>query len=104
MCRPVMAPHDAVPGAPLAEAGPVGPERAGTPRAAAAGAAPDEVDTMLKAYAVMHRIRAFDLTAYEAHRAGLVRGGIHSYVGQEAIATGVSLHLDADDYVNSYHR
>jgi pyruvate dehydrogenase E1 component alpha subunit len=63
-----------------------------------------KVADMLEAYEAMVRIRRFDLKAYEAYAAGHVRGGIHSYVGQEAIATGVCLHLRPDDFVNSYHR
>ena len=64
----------------------------------------DQTVSVLEMYRTMLRIRAFELKAYEAHNAGLIRGGIHSYVGEEAIATGVCAHLDTGDYVNSYHR
>ena len=63
-----------------------------------------ESTSVLEMYRTMLLIRAFELKAYEAHEAGLIRGGIHSYVGEEAIATGVCAHLDTGDYVNSYHR
>ena len=64
----------------------------------------EQAVSVLEMYRTMHLIRAFELKAYEAHEAGLIRGGIHSYVGEEAIATGVCAHLGNDDYVNSYHR
>ena len=36
--------------------------------------------------------------------AGHVRGSVHPYTGQEAIATGVCCHLNRSDYVSSHHR
>jgi hypothetical protein len=49
-------------------------------------------------------IRAFDEHAGEARRAGKLRGSVHEYIGQEAIATGVCASLQRTDYISSYHR
>lgn len=52
----------------------------------------------------MHVIRAFELAAAEAWHAGHVRGSVHQYIGQEAIAVGVCSNLTTSDYVSSNHR
>jgi TPP-dependent pyruvate/acetoin dehydrogenase alpha subunit len=49
-------------------------------------------------------IRAFDEHAGDARRAGNLRGSVHEYIGQEAIATGVCASLERSDYISSYHR
>lgn len=49
-------------------------------------------------------IRAFDEYAGEARRAGKLRGSVHEYIGEEAIAAGVCANLLATDYISSYHR
>lgn len=38
------------------------------------------------------------------YAAGRIRGGCHTYIGEEAVATGVCAHLRADDAVFSTHR
>jgi acetoin:2,6-dichlorophenolindophenol oxidoreductase subunit alpha len=52
----------------------------------------------------MHVIRAFEEAAAQAWRDGNVRGSVHQYVGQEAIAVGVCANLRPTDYVSSNHR
>lgn len=52
----------------------------------------------------MHVIRAFEEAAAQAWRDGHVRGSVHQYVGQEAIAVGVCANLRPTDYVSSNHR
>jgi pyruvate dehydrogenase E1 component alpha subunit len=52
----------------------------------------------------MALIREFEEAAGQALAAGHVRGSVHQYTGQEAIATGVCFHLTASDYVSSHHR
>jgi TPP-dependent pyruvate/acetoin dehydrogenase alpha subunit len=52
----------------------------------------------------MRLIRAFEDAAGAALKAGQVRGSVHQYTGQEAVATGVCVHLDDADYVASHHR
>lgn len=55
-------------------------------------------------YKTMLLIRAFDEFAGEARRDGRLRGSVHEYVGQEAIAAGVCANLRPSDYISSYHR
>lgn len=55
-------------------------------------------------YRTMLLIRAFDEHAGEARRDGHLRGSVHEYIGEEAIATGVCANLRASDYISSYHR
>src|SRR6266566_1098564 len=55
-------------------------------------------------YQVMVRIRRFDEKTVELFNSGHVKGTAHSYVGQEAVATGACAHLTKDDSVISNHR
>lgn len=52
----------------------------------------------------MHIIREFDEAAGREWHAGHIRGSVHQYVGQEAIAVGVCANLRTDDYISSNHR
>jgi pyruvate dehydrogenase E1 component alpha subunit len=61
-------------------------------------------DAALAQLALMHRIRAFELTAIQALQDGLVLGAIHPSIGQEAIAAGVVTQLRRDDVLLSTHR
>jgi acetoin:2,6-dichlorophenolindophenol oxidoreductase subunit alpha len=49
-------------------------------------------------------VREFEEAAGQALQSGLVRGSVHQYSGQEAIAAGVCFHLVRADYVASHHR
>ena len=49
-------------------------------------------------------IRKTEEALARAHQNGLVHGACHTYVGEEAIATGVCAHLLNDDAVFSTHR
>ncbi len=55
-------------------------------------------------FLTMLLIRAFDEAAGQARRDGKLRGSVHEYTGQEAIATGVCANLQPADYISSYHR
>lgn len=55
-------------------------------------------------YKMMNRIRVFEKKALDLHSKGNMPGLLHSYIGEEAIATGVSLNLRREDYVTSTHR
>ena len=55
-------------------------------------------------FLTMLLIRAFDEVAGQARRDGKLRGSVHEYIGEEAIATGVCTNLLKSDYVSSYHR
>ncbi|MDX1979759.1 MAG: thiamine pyrophosphate-dependent enzyme [Bryobacteraceae bacterium] len=55
-------------------------------------------------YRTMQLIRATEEQLARCHARGLVHGACHTYVGEEAIATGVCAHLRTDDVVFSTHR
>ena len=55
-------------------------------------------------FLTMLLIRAFDEVAGQARRDGKLRGSVHEYIGEEAIATGVCANLLSTDYISSYHR
>ena len=52
----------------------------------------------------MYQIRYFEQVAGRLYQKGLVKGGVHPYIGQEAIAVGISTHLRKDDLITSTHR
>jgi len=60
--------------------------------------------TCLRLYETMCRIRRFEETVIELFARGKIPGFLHSYLGQEASATGVCAHLRDDDYITSTHR
>ena len=66
-------------------------------------------------FRTMARIRAFENAAEEASRGSVaafgaslaqsnIRGPLHLSTGQEAVAAGVCINLEKDDYVTSTHR
>ncbi len=55
-------------------------------------------------YRTMQLIRQCEEQLARAHQQGLIHGACHTYVGEEAIATGVCAHLRPDDAVFSTHR
>ena len=52
----------------------------------------------------MVTIRRFDQRAVEEFHAGNIPGGVHTYIGQEAVAVGVCAALRHDDKIVSTHR
>jgi TPP-dependent pyruvate/acetoin dehydrogenase alpha subunit len=58
----------------------------------------------LKAYRTMRTIRDFEYRVSDEFGKGNIPGFLHLYAGQEAIATGMCLNLDDDDYIVSTHR
>jgi len=58
----------------------------------------------LALYRQMLEIRRTEEQLAKAHQAGLIPGACHTYIGQEAIATGVCANLTAQDAVFSTHR
>jgi len=61
-------------------------------------------DVLLLAYQTMRRIREFEERVNAEFVAGHIPGFVHLYSGEEAIAVGVCMHLDAADYIGSTHR
>jgi pyruvate dehydrogenase E1 component alpha subunit len=52
----------------------------------------------------MVRIRIFEETAGKMMEDGKIPGALHLYVGEEAVAAGVMVHLSNSDWVTSTHR
>jgi len=55
-------------------------------------------------YRVMNEIRYFEEKAYELFAANKLRGSVHLYTGEEAIAAAVISQLTDEDYITSTHR
>src|ERR1035437_8137753 len=55
-------------------------------------------------YRTVRLIRRFEQRAIEMVRSGVIAGGIHPYLGEEAIAAGVCAALRPDDLITSTHR
>jgi len=55
-------------------------------------------------YRTVRLIRRFEERAIELVRTGDIVGGIHPYIGQEAVAAGVCAALAPDDLITSTHR
>jgi 2-oxoisovalerate dehydrogenase E1 component len=61
-------------------------------------------DQLLSLYRVMLLIRRSEEQLAKSYAAGLIHGACHTYVGEEAVATGVCAHLRPSDMVFSTHR
>ena len=61
-------------------------------------------EQILTLYRTMQVIRQTEEELARCHQRGLIHGACHTYVGQEAIATGVCTHLGERDPVFSTHR
>ncbi len=64
----------------------------------------DNLRRLTDLYRTMARIRAFEETALEAHRAGEIPGPLHVSIGQEAVAAGICINLRIEDRLTSNHR
>jgi 2-oxoisovalerate dehydrogenase E1 component len=60
--------------------------------------------TAYSLYRTMQVIRQTEEELARCHQRGLIHGACHTYVGQEAIATGVCAHLTERDPIFSTHR
>ena len=58
------------------------------------------IDMLLR----MHKIRFFEQTIKKLYTEGFIRGPLHLYIGEEAVATGACSALKKEDYVVSAHR
>ncbi len=61
-------------------------------------------ETLLDIHRRMVRIRIFEETAGKLMEDGKIPGALHLYVGQEAVASGVMVHLSNEDWITSTHR
>lgn len=61
-------------------------------------------DTLQSYYRAMALIRAFEQHAGEQYMLGKIRGFLHLYIGEEAIAVGAMASLQPQDYVATHYR
>jgi TPP-dependent pyruvate/acetoin dehydrogenase alpha subunit len=61
-------------------------------------------ETLLDMHRRMVRIRTFEESAGKMMEDGKIPGALHLYVGQEAVASGVMVHLSNQDWITSTHR
>ena len=59
---------------------------------------------MLQMYRSIYATRQFELNCAELYRTGLIRGYLHPYLGEEAIAAGACAAIGENDYIVSTHR
>ncbi len=55
-------------------------------------------------YRILYTIRVFETRCIKLYRQGLIRGYLHPYLGEEAIATGACAALEDRDFIVSTHR
>ena len=70
----------------------------------ASPAAPVEREHALELLRQMLLIRRFEEKCAELYQAGKIRGFLHLYIGEEAVATGAMQALASDDAVVSTYR
>lgn len=71
----------------------------------AAGEAPRPAEPTLQGiYRNIYATRQFELRCIELYRQGLIRGYLHPYLGEEAVAAGACAALEASDFIVSTHR
>jgi pyruvate dehydrogenase E1 component alpha subunit len=63
-----------------------------------------DIKVVLDLYRGMLELREFELKVQELYRGAKLPGFVHLYVGEEAVAVGVSAHLKREDIVFSTHR
>lgn len=61
-------------------------------------------DVLLDIHRRMVRIRTFEEEAGKLMESGKIPGALHLYVGEEAVAAGVMVHLRDSDQITSTHR
>jgi pyruvate dehydrogenase E1 component alpha subunit len=61
-------------------------------------------ELMLRMYRTMYLIRRFEETANELYLQGRIPSTLHLYIGQEAVAAGVTAALRTEDTIVSTHR
>jgi len=59
---------------------------------------------LIKLLKTMLKIRIFEEKVVELYGRAEIKGDLHSYIGEEAVATGVCLNLSEEDYITSTHR
>jgi pyruvate dehydrogenase E1 component alpha subunit len=72
--------------------------------AARNGASPARAEQRLSMLRTMMNIRRFEEKAAEMYAKGRIKGFLHLYIGQEAVATGAIAALRGDDYLVTGYR
>lgn len=67
-------------------------------------APPDYQRDAARIYKLLLRVRRFDEKAYDLFGQGILPGSIHTYIGMEAVAVGVGINLEPQDYTIATHR
>jgi len=62
------------------------------------------IQILASLYTTMLKIRLFEEKMIDVFRKGELPGWLHTYIGEEAVATGVCLNLQSTDYITSTHR
>jgi acetoin:2,6-dichlorophenolindophenol oxidoreductase subunit alpha len=65
---------------------------------------PIKPEKQIQLYTAMQTIRLFEERLVKEYFEGNIVGFVHSYIGEEAIATGVCAHLNKTDRIVSHHR
>lgn len=55
-------------------------------------------------YENLYKIRLFEKSCVKLYRQGMIRGYLHTYLGEEAIAVGACTAIRGNDYIVSTHR
>ena len=63
-----------------------------------------ESEQALDMYSTMLLIRRFEEATERLYQRGMVRGFLHTYIGEEAIAVGAIPNLREDDYIIGHYR
>lgn len=61
-------------------------------------------EILVNMYKTMYRIRKFEEAVVDLSLQDLIRGAVHVYIGEEAIAAGAIQAISKDDYIVSTHR
>jgi len=61
-------------------------------------------EKLIEMYRTMVQIRRFEERVAREFAEGNIPGSVHSYIGEEAVATGAIAQLRKDDYIMSTHR
>jgi pyruvate dehydrogenase E1 component alpha subunit len=80
--------------------------KASAKKSARKKSAPPEANEkiLLQMYRNIYATRQFELKCIELYRQGFIRGYLHPYLGEEAVAAGACAALGRGDYIVSTHR
>lgn len=59
---------------------------------------------MLEMYRSIYATRQFELKSFDLYRQGFIRGYLHPYLGEEAVAAGACAAIGREGYIVSTHR